>query len=388
LRGDSGNDELLGGPGDDVLQGGSEDDFLDGGSGNDSLSGDDGDDILLGGAGADKLEGGTGKDSTSYKDSHDRVILNLSNNPVPILLPNGQSITVAARSASGGDADGDTFDGSIENIEGSDGDDILIGDDSTDPESGNTLDGGKGNDTLKGGKGNDLLFGGAGVDSLDGGEGEDGTTYINSPAYVKINLETGEASGGDAEGEKLTSIEDVQGSKYNDILIGNASNNSLNGSSGDDTLTGGGGADTLDGSDGIDWVSYETSFHGVNVSLKTGGSVLENPNTFLDIELSKKGHGGDAEGDVLLKAKDDKGKDTAYYSFENLEGSLDNDTLEGDVRDNILKGLDGDDTLKGDGGNDTLMGGLKPIPWMVGTALIGLTIAIQQLLSTLIYKQL
>jgi Ca2+-binding RTX toxin-like protein len=322
LQGDSGNDELLGDSGDDELRGGSEDDFLDGGSGNDRLFGDDGDDILLGGVGADKLNGGAGKDSTSYKDSPAGVSLNLSNTSVSITLPGGQSINLAAKSASGGDAEGDTFD-SIEDIEGTKFDDILIGDDSD-----NSLDSGLGNDFLQGGKGNDLLFGGPGADTLDGGDNEDGTTYINSFAEVYIDLKNGIAFSGDAEGDVLRAIEDVQGSIYNDIVIGDDSNNSLDGSSGNDTLTGEAGDDTLDGSDGIDWVSYNTSFAGVNVSLKNG--------------TGSDGYGGQ-----------DK-----LSNFENLEGSNQDDTLlEGDDRNNIIRGLDGNDTLRGAGGNDTLIGG-------------------------------
>ena len=322
LQSDSGNDELLGDSGDDELQGGSEDDFLDGGSGNDILSGDDGDDILLGGTGADKLEGGKGKDSTSYKDSPAGVSLNLSNTSVSVMLPGGRSINLAAKSASGGEAEGDTFD-SIEDIEGTNSDDILIGDNSD-----NSLDSGLGNDFLQGGKGNDLLFGGPGADTLDGGDGEDGTTYINSFAEVYIDLKNGIAFSGDAEGDVLRAIEDVQGSIYNDVLIGDDSNNSLDGSSGNDTLTGEAGDDTLDGSDGIDWVSYNTSPPGVNVSLKNG--------------TGSDGYGGQ-----------DK-----LSNFENLEGSNQDDTLlEGDDRNNIIRGLDGNDTLRGAGGNDTLIGG-------------------------------
>ena len=340
LWGDSGNDELLGGAGNDELRGGSDDDFLDGGSGDDRLFGEDGDDILRGGAGADRLEGGAGKDSTSYKDSPSSdgingVRLNLSNHSASVRLSNGQFITLAAKSALGGDAEGDTFDGSIENIEGSNYADVLIGDDSIGEGSGNVLDGGDGNDILIGGQGDDLLFGGKGVDTLDGGEGEDGTTYLNSSAEVFINLETGKAFGGDAEGEILIAIEDVQGSKYNDVLIGNDSKNNLDGSVGDDRLTGNGDADILDGGEGIDWAIYDSSPEAVNVSLKEGkGKSFGVSNS----------DGGDGRGDILK-------------SIENLEGSAYNDSLEGDFKQNILEGLAGDDTLRGDEGNDTLIGG-------------------------------
>jgi Ca2+-binding RTX toxin-like protein len=329
LKGGNGNDQLLGGSGKDTLEGGANDDAIFGGSGDDSLSGGDGDDYLEGGAGADTIDGGKntkvtdgGGDTVSYKDSPVGVRFSID--------PSDSSFFIG----SGGDAEGDKLK-NIEHIEGSNFDDRLLGDNFS-----NTLEGLGGSDTLEGSDGDDILLGGAGADRLDGGNDRDWTGYIASSAEVKINLETGEASSGDAEGDTLISVEDVKGSIHNDILIGNNYSNHLDGYFGDDRIIGGGGADTLDGGDGRDWVSYETSIDGVNVSLKTG-----------------QGQGGDAQEDKLVKVKDDKGNDTAYSSFEKLEGSLGNDILEGDIGDNIIKGLDGDDTLSGDEGNDTLIGG-------------------------------
>jgi Ca2+-binding RTX toxin-like protein len=336
LEGEEGNDRIYGGSGNDTLKGGTGDDALFGGNGNDELLGGDGDDNLEGGAGADVIDGGAntdeGGDAVSYKDSPTGVSF--------VLDPSGSGFFLG----SGGEARGDKLK-NIEQLEGSNFNDVLLGNNS----SRNTLEGLKGNDSLKGGKGKDILLGGEGADTLDGGEDRDWTGYITSTAGVYIDLATGRATGGEAQGDKLISIEDVKGSTYNDILIGSAAENYLDGFTGDDRIIGGGGGDILDGggvrsedpnSHGKDWVSYKTSPSGVNVSLKTG-----------------KGSGGDAQGDELVKAKDSEGKDTAYNSFENLEGSFFNDVLEGDIGDNTLKGLENDDTLRGDAGNDTLIGG-------------------------------
>jgi Ca2+-binding RTX toxin-like protein len=71
LRGEEGNDKLIGGngfdiliggPGNDTLIGNGGDDVLFGGAGNDSLSGGNGNDLLLGGIGNDSLSGGNGRD--------------------------------------------------------------------------------------------------------------------------------------------------------------------------------------------------------------------------------------------------------------------------------------------------------------------------------------
>lgn len=367
LKGEDGNDQLYGGDGNDVLDGGDGEDVLMGGAGDDTLRGGKDDDYFLGGAGADEIDGGkNGSDQVSYRESLVGVRFS------PDLTRPKQKAFIG----SGGDAEGDRLI-DIEYIEGSNGDDILLGDDDE-----NTLEGLNGNDSLSGGKGKDFLVGGAGSDTLDGGADEDSTSYIPSPAAVFINLKTGVAFGGDAEGDRLISIESVQGSAYNDIIFGNDGNNHLAGLVGDDRLYGGDGDDSLEGdnaglsgnlgddwllggkgkdklngggyvneSPGQDWASYLTSAAGVDVSLIRGT-----------------GKGGDAEGDQLdfagrITRSEDPNKAPkvepieGYSTIENLEGSSHNDTLEGDLAGNILKGLGGNDKLNGGGNNDTLFGG-------------------------------
>lgn len=370
LKGEAGDDQIYGGSGNDSLEGGAGEDILIGGAGDDTLRGGDGDDYFLGDAGADEIDGGkeskNGSDQVSYRESQAGVSFS----------PDLTKPKMKAFIGSGGDAEGDRLI-DIEYIEGSNWDDTLLGDDDT-----NTLEGLDGNDALSGGKGDDFLVGGAGSDTLDGGEGKDGTSYVPSLAAVFVNLKAGIAFGGDAEGDRLISIESVQGSAYDDIIFGNDEDNhlagligddrlyggdgddelegdnaGLSGNLGDDWLLGGKGADTLNGggyaneSPGQDWASYITSTDGVNVSLFRGT-----------------GKDGDAEGDRFISAQkivrsDDPNeapkfeKIEGYSTIENLEGSSHNDTLEGDLAGNILKGLGGNDSLNGGGNNDTLFGG-------------------------------
>jgi hypothetical protein len=58
LKGDNGDNLLIGGAGHDTIEGGAGDDTLHGGAGDDSLSGGPGADLLFGGEGADTLDGG------------------------------------------------------------------------------------------------------------------------------------------------------------------------------------------------------------------------------------------------------------------------------------------------------------------------------------------
>ena len=160
--------------------------------------------MLNGGAGADRLDGGGDYDTVDYSGSDAAVTVNLATGTV-----------------SGGHAQGDTI-VSIEKASGSDHDDTLIGDHSR-----------------------NVLRGGAGADRLDGGGGRDYADYSGSDAAVTVNLATGAASGGHAQGDTLANIEALSGSDYNDTLIGDDSNNNFWGGAGDDTMTGGGGGDVF-----------------------------------------------------------------------------------------------------------------------------------------------
>lgn len=202
------------------------------------------------------------------------------------------------------------------------GDDTMFGKDGADK-----LYGQVGNDKLYGGNGDDLLEGMDGADVIDGGAGRDRATYALSDAAVLVNLAEGVGKDGDAEGDSLLNIEDVIGSNFDDILIGNGGQNRLEGGAGGDLLQGGGLYDILDGGEGQDIASYATSSAGVNVSLVTN-----------------RGSGGDAEGDMLI-------------NVENLVGSDFNDHLIGNGVANILLGGRGADMLNGGRGNDRLVGG-------------------------------
>ena len=107
-------------------------------------------------------------------------------------------------------------------------------------------DGESGNDNLLGGAGNDFLLGGAGADALNGGSGADTADYSTSASGVVVNLQSGSATGGDAEGDTFNSIESLVGSSSSDTLYGrNSVANRLDGGAGADILWGGSGNDTF-----------------------------------------------------------------------------------------------------------------------------------------------
>jgi Ca2+-binding RTX toxin-like protein len=123
---------------------------------NDRLEGTDGPDVIAGLGGDDVVEGLEGDDIICGGEGAD-TIRHSGSTGINVDLDAGTAI-------------GAGFDIvlEIENVVGTDGDDVIVGSDDV-----NELSGGKGTDEIHGGGGNDVLLGNAGRDLLDGGDGED-----------------------------------------------------------------------------------------------------------------------------------------------------------------------------------------------------------------------
>ncbi|MGO1078040.1 calcium-binding protein [Inquilinus sp. CA228] len=318
LRGDRGSDQINGGDGSDALDGGQGDDRLDGEEGNDILVGGEGADRLSGSEGADILSGDRSPDggippvgqlatdlfrwSAIDGNDDDRILdffpgvdilqfqfcsefatvqallATVGGNAVLSVSRGGGIATltlegVAASALAARDidllvssSDGPTIvtgAAGADDLFGQFGNDVLSGAAGNDrlfgEQDGDTLDGGSGDDRLFGGGGNDILRGSTGVDRLDGGGGVDLASWFTGSAGVAVSLATGTGSGGDAQGDILTGIENLSGSQGNDSLVGNAGANVLQGWSGSDVLTGSGGKDTLTGGAGADRFVYSSA---------------------------------------------------------------------------------------------------------------------------------
>ena len=267
VNGLAGNDLLAIAPNvdkDSALNGGLGNDVLNGGGGDDNLNGGDGNDRLNGGLGGDVMIGGDGIDGVDYSRRTADITVTLDDNADD-----------GAPAVGSNPGEGDNVSSDVEGVHTGSGDDTIVGspfrnqldggagDDDISGAGGNdTALGGPGNDELDGGEGNDLLDGGGGADDMSGGAGLDTVSYARSPAGVVVTLDgvaddgiPASPPGGDrpAEGDNAgADVENVQGSRFDDSITGNASNNRLIGGAGDDVLRGGEGNDYLDGGHGED----------------------------------------------------------------------------------------------------------------------------------------
>ena len=121
--------DVFGGAGNDQIEGGRFADSLFGGAGNDTLRGGAGNDFLQGGGGNDVTDGGSGIDTVSFADIGSAVTVDLAAGQAQYSAPSGALIVDELIS--------------LENVIGSDNDDVLIGDSQN-----NVLTGGAGGDTF------------------------------------------------------------------------------------------------------------------------------------------------------------------------------------------------------------------------------------------------
>jgi Ca2+-binding RTX toxin-like protein len=306
--------------------------FLYGQGGDDSLNGGLGLDRLYGGAGLDSYDGGAAGQDNIFSDPDDYVagVINANGGAGPesdylylsaatnVVLTNAMQIEVVfgSEEADGITASAVTF---ALQLYGMGGDDVIVG-----GTAGDLILGGAGNDLLNGTSGNDTYRPGLGNDQIIATN--DTLSYRDVPTGLTIDILGNTITGAGVNSVISGVILHVEGTSFNDTIIGNASANNISGRGGDDIIEGRGGADRLSGDAGIDTVIYTNSPVGVIAYLSGSPGV-----------------GGDAAGDTI-------------FDVENLTGSPFNDTLEGNALSNVLKGGAGDDILFGGGGDDTLYG--------------------------------
>ncbi|MEP1143692.1 MAG: Ig-like domain-containing protein [Henriciella sp.] len=327
LYGTNANDEIIGLDGNDQIHGEDGDDTLRGGDGRDSLYGGNGDDVLIGGGNPSNFNGDffhvdAGNDTLIGNDETRDVLIagsleNFITNQIHIDL----SLGLVVSDGFGG-TDSVTGIPSVR-IYGL-GADLVIGD-NNDNSILSELGGG---DIFEGNGGNDNFQVSYAPFSVDGGDGTDilrfqdlvydsaSGSFVARPGGVHIDLVIGQVvNDGFDEQTQLTGIENIQGTRYSDRLIGNDENNDIYASGDDDfvdakggddyvvtglgnnTVFGGDGNDRIligpgdnivFGDDGDDFLSSES---GANGSLQVfggrGDDTLELGNTLTTIGFSR-----------------------------------------------------------------------------------------------------
>jgi Ca2+-binding RTX toxin-like protein len=232
------NNVITGNTNSNILNGKAGNDIIYGNSGFDTLLGDEGDDLLIGGLDPDILNGGNGTDTASYLTALNDIIANLSNS-----------------TTNTGEAQGDTYI-SIENLIGSQFNDLLTGDNQT--------------NHLWGLNGNDLLDGLQGADIMEGGLGND-TYNLDNPGDLLIEglnqgIDTVNAFTSYTLAPNLDNLILIEGSSaingngndLNNMIIGNSQTNTIDGGAGDDIIYSGLGRDILTGGLGNDIFVFKT----------------------------------------------------------------------------------------------------------------------------------
>ena len=236
MAGTAGNDRLNGTANRDVIFSAEGDDIVNGGGGRDVICGGEGNDSLDGGAGSDELSGDNGNDILAGGAGLDYAVY--ENSPVAV------SADLSRGAASGWGSDRLP---AVEALIGSRFGDTLKGDNRA-----NYLAGLEGDDDMTAGAGNDYLDGGRGSDLLKGGRGFDTVDFFFSRQGVTVNLGSGVAQGYGRD--RISNVEDLDGSRFKDVLVGNASPNWIRGFGGNDVIVAGAGHDRGEGGNGHDRV--------------------------------------------------------------------------------------------------------------------------------------
>ncbi|MEG4276426.1 calcium-binding protein [Microcoleus sp. MON1_C1] len=364
LRGDLGDDLVVGINVRDTLFGGRGNDTLRGVASSSYLSGDNDDDILvitnstqsspftsavitigierttlIGGGGNDSLTGaigefGAGRNFFEGGDGNDTI-----------------NVFATSDTALGGAGDDFIVSASVPNVISS------VGASSSFPgfAGRNLLDGGVGNDTIVAAFSSDTMIGGEGNDSLSGtftnAAGGDGNDTINATRAFFAGT-----------GSALITLDGALG---NDLLIGYTNpaptpssnftvTNLMNGGEGSDTIIFGSQRDRVIGNvAGNDFISYAS---GVTFT----GTVANLITDTLGSNFIIGGNGTDVittgNGDDILFG-DTSNTTLGGFGDDTLNAGAGNDTMLGGFGNDYLIGGDGNDSLGGGPGADTLIGG-------------------------------
>ncbi|HEX8655316.1 MAG TPA: calcium-binding protein [Allosphingosinicella sp.] len=357
---------ITGGAGDDVITGGTGGDILHGNGGFDELRGSGGDDVLYGGGGNDVLVGGAGRDVLIGGDGSDTAS-----------YAGGAAVfaSLDEPTRNTGDALGDLYEG-IENLTGSDYNDVLAGDADE-----NVLEGGKGADTLRGSGGDDTYSwnGGDGADIIIDGVYEfeefmaaDGSFPTSYEATVHSEPLAGSVRRYELEiigpagtvyrkffnsaviyTEDRPDLWPADGWKLGFAKTGNGKQVAR-----ETLVTTDAGDDTIELGTGISLADLTFTITGTDLIIKhtpSGGQMtVRNQFGAGDYQRVEKLVFADGQAVSIAKVL---AVTAAAPNASGNPNAADDELIAGDAAVNVLAGFGGNDVLSGGGGNDSLSGG-------------------------------
>jgi hypothetical protein len=186
--------------------------------------------------------------------------------------------------------------------------------------------------------GDDRIIGSAGNDYIDGGGGYDILSFSGLGEPVRLNLRDGEARKGETWIDKIalvgvgrSTVEQVHGTQFGDIIVGDDNDNWVWGVAGSDTIDGGAGFDVVDFRAGP-----ESSGSGIQVNL--GDFAVPISRVFRLLP-------GEAMEQFRLRAM--------LTNVEGIAGTEARDQVFGGRGPDLFWGLQGDDNFFGRSGLDT-----------------------------------
>ncbi|MBS0124174.1 calcium-binding protein [Thetidibacter halocola] len=360
------------------------------------LEGHDGDDTLLGGNARDILNGGGGNDRIDASAGSA-----VGQGFGDIVLPGSGMNTIIGHQAAWEAGFGGGVDLIYENLQGSGGIVVTIGPNGSGTAVSNVvgvlndsftyvdhIEGTQEADSFVGSAAGESFVGEDGADTIDGNGGWDTVQYwlASTQGGVSVNLNFNRATDAAGDIDRLFDIEAVEGTDFDDSVVGDDQNNYLAGRAGEDQIYGLGGGDDISAGDGDDTVyggdgddtirdgqgddelrggnqndlfvmgtGFDTFIGGAGtdtVLVDLTGGAQQSFGVFADLATGI-GYGTDpVTGDPLPFGQD------AFDGIENytLLGDFDAELIGSDV-DNVLRSDLGEDRLTGAGGDDLLDGG-------------------------------
>ncbi|MFI0842702.1 calcium-binding protein [Mesorhizobium sp. IMUNJ 23232] len=315
--GAGGNEVVFGSSGDDVFHAGGGDNAFDAGEGNDTF--------VSGGLGQNRIYGRLGTDTVDYSG---------------INFGKSSGMSVSLNSGKG---EGRFFDGiddryaSIENVIGTDFNDIVQGSADANELSGNggndVLRGLDGADILRGGAGNDLVGAGADADMINGGAGRDELHGEEGNDVIVVLL------GDDAVAETYDGGLGIDTLRV--ASVANLSDDTIQGIEGLELAVGGEATIGINQLGLLPSISADAAKDAAKLTVVMGATLSYD---FRTIPY-------DIDTDIDFVIRGDAANET-------IGGTVHGDDIVGDAGADRLSGREGDDSLFGGNDNDVLAGGL------------------------------